>query len=105
MWKELAEWIRSDEAKAELKKETLWKQLIAKAFELTTTGCVAMWTDSIGLYLLPEYAVEICDALCEWSGCDSELWPSLYSFDIEESIKGDLVSFETGWSYITFNTF
>ena len=34
MWEKLAEWIRSDEAKAELKRETLWKQLIVKAFQL-----------------------------------------------------------------------
>lgn len=105
MWEKLAEWIRSDEAKAELKHETLWKQLIMKAFELTKTGCVAMWTDSIGLYLLPEYAVEICDALCEWSGCNPELHPFLYSSDIKEDVKEDLVSFETGWSYITFIAF
>lgn len=102
MWEKLAEWIRSDEAKAELKRETLWKQLIVKAFEFSTTGCVPMWTDSIGLYLLPDHAVEICDALCEWSGDDHESWPSLYASDIEDHINANIVSFETGWDYIQF---
>ena len=102
MWEKLAEWIRSDEAKAELKHETLGKQLVMKALELTTIGGVPMWTDGVGLYILPDHAVEICDALCEWCGDDRELWPSLFTDDIEEAIDANIVSFETGWSYILF---